>query len=380
MRAKISLTALLILISLALGACNVSKLDIDPSSFASLEVIDLMDGDRLVAERGSSDYEEAQRFMADFARPFKNDRESRPDDGHRYQFIAYGDEGDILADVIVNEDGSFCSYGRHFVAEDGVGLDIEAYSRFFESRVGDSAGYLPGDVERSGGGRLLVTVGEWNYLGEFVEVNGKNLTVLAREDTAGARYEIIQEYNEVYGDRAVREVEYVAGSYEAGRGEGQEEGGDFLYFSVFNSEDGQREILAFSLVDETCEGILRGSVCSNMVILDGDKMQGIGWVISDDVVTAVNLADGSVDEESSKSIKVLGSFYEIGGSFFGGPGMGYDIQYSEMAAVDDERIEITIMRMSGEGRGEVAGKYIFNCSSGEIEKPDDEAESEDGEA
>ena len=93
--------------------------------------------------------------------------------------------------------------------------------------------------------------------------------------------------------------------------------GKMLYFTMQDSVSMQSSLYFFSTVTEYFSYILE-EPCSNFVIKETDnpEIAGLGWIVYDEYIVPINLADGSSYEAMTVRLSDLGEFSEIDNSFF----------------------------------------------------------------
>ena len=204
-------------------------------------------------------------------------------------------------------------------------------------------------------GLAAVDVLPWSYFTGVMEYDGDQFVVLARELPRGD-LEILFSATRNVGDNPHYYVEYVAGSYE-------QSGKTNLYFTL-GAPAGLHWLYRFDLQTERTSLVL-DTICSEMVLFDKPQpdIEGLGWVLSEDMILPIRLEDGSVYEAMAHTLEDLGGAGEISYHFWAGIGAAYDTKFPILTALDNGLLGIEVIELDSQTSApETRIRFQYDCN------------------
>ena len=369
---KILTAIVLFAVCAGLVSCTYNISSIDTSSITEFEIIELATGTKVNLGPTDGNFEKATTLLTEFQGSFKREADCKPEDGHMYQIIIYDNEK-VLLDVTVNSDGSYCMDKTRYVAQDGTSaISVGTIAAFFagKSRIitDGNMPYTPENITRDGGAVTLIEHEGWTYFYETATMSGKRYTLLAREQ--GEIFQVVMEFNEVYGDRNIKKLSYVENSFE-------QSDENFFYFLVKDTETERNRLIFFSPLQEVSGYVVEGP-CSNMIIFteQNQDAEKLGWIVTEDAITPIKLSDASVYEGMVCTVNDLGGLSEIEGSFFVAGKDVYDLKYVELTEIETYIIEIKVMEKSSTITNHfLRTVYTYDCLNKSFVTGDEDAEA-----
>ena len=130
----------------------------------------------------------------------------------------------------------------------------------------------------------------WSYYISNLRYDGQDFTAVWRDTPKGEAQWLcsVAQTGEYPGLQ--NSIEYGAGSFEGS-------GRKYLYFTIEEAKNFHRSLWRFDLEHETFRQVL-GAPCSNLLLLEYEphEAQGIGWIVHDQYLAAIDLASGQVDQ------------------------------------------------------------------------------------
>lgn len=134
----------------------------------------------------------------------------------------------------------------------------------------------------------------WSYYISDVSYDAQAFVMVWRDTPQGGDAQWLCSAAQMTGDTALRHsIEYVEESYERS-------GENYLYFTVTDGATFHRSLWCFDPETANFNRVL-DAPCSNMILLEHEphEAQGIGWIVREQSLTAVDLAFARVDEDLS---------------------------------------------------------------------------------
>lgn len=130
-------------------------------------------------------------------------------------------------------------------------------------------------------------VGDFHYCTDSVGSGSTVQTVLSRVNAK-------EEKQEITRFSAMVRVEYSENSFQAS-------GEQYVYFSVHKEND-IGELYSYQVDSNEFKCVVEYP-CTNMVVISEDSLTG--WVLSSEMLVAVDLAKGEINQEKTKSVKEI---------------------------------------------------------------------------
>lgn len=329
-------TSLLLVIGfvLTLTSCSAKLTTVRPAEISELQVERMTDGAVVVLPNGEHDGDLKDSLIFQLEEPYSETGSCGDTDGHLYHVRLYiGDKLDT--EVIISEDGSVCKGGKRHAPSDKADapVDIADWNALFDedgavketnppteaakpsapqpeqptASTGTTA-YLSSEdgveiVASQGEAKPLPPGAEildsipvcdvlpWSYYISSIRYDGQEFVMVWRDTPKGDDTQWICSVAQTTGDTALRHsIEYVEESYERS-------GENYLYFTVTDAANFHRSLWCFDPETRYFNRVL-DAPCSNMILLEYEphEAQGIGWIVYDHYLAAVDLAFGSTDE------------------------------------------------------------------------------------
>lgn len=326
MKRKI-LLILAMLLSFTLSACTAKLTTVRPAEISELRVERMADGTAVTLPDAAHDADLKDILIFQLEKPYNETGSCAETDGHLYHVRLYiGEKLDI--EVIINEDGSVCKGGkRHAPSEKAdAPVNVADWDALFDEGGASEETNPPaeaakpsepsaetvapifgednvdivtaqGDAKRlPAGAEILDSVFAcdalpWSYYISNIRYDGQSFIMVWRDTPKGDDAQWICSVTQTTGDTALRHsIEYVEESYERS-------GEKYLYFTVTNASNFHRSLWCFDQETIYFNQVL-DAPCSNMILLEYEphEAQGIGWIVHDHYLAAVDLAFGSTDE------------------------------------------------------------------------------------
>ncbi len=315
-----------------LTGCTAKLTTIRPSEINRVLVERLADG--AVIETLNADV--AEWMILQFEQPYADEGACSQEDGHKYHVtLMRGQDGqDVELEVFINEDSSVCKKGTRYIPMDAAHspVNVADWDALFEEKETDTEPpslspesstkdtesaepTVPAEttVPSSAEGNLEIVTSQgdakplpagaeilesipvadilpWSYTISDVRYDGQDFVMVWR-DTPKGDAEWICSVTQTTGDTALRHsIEYVEESYERS-------GEKYLYFTISDASNFHRSLWCFD-PETTYFNRVLDAPCSNMILLEYEphEAQGIGWIVYDHYLAAVDLAVGSTDE------------------------------------------------------------------------------------
>ena len=180
--------------------------------------------------------------------------------------------------------------------------------------------------------RLVADVLPWSYYISDVRYDGQEFVMVWRDNPKGDAQWLCS-VTQTAGDTALRHtIEYTEGSYE-GSGE------KFLYFTIEDAFTFHRSLWCFDLETEYFNRMLEFP-CSNMIRLKDEPgdARGIGWIVYDHYLAAVDLAQGATYEGMTIDLSEY-----IKGSLFYEPGAVGTHKFVRLSDIGSYAVEIEVI-------------------------------------
>ena len=148
---------------------------------------------------------------------------------------------------------------------------------------------------------------------------------------------------------------YVEGSYE-------QSGGKKIYINSF-AEDGSVFCSYLDIETGKCMNLASGNT-SNLALFETpvSTIMGHGWIIANDSVTAINLETGQINPEMTISIKEDPKAKVINNHFFENFLEGYDKKTVYLTTVDSENLLITVTESSSDDLPDIVNEFTYSCT------------------
>lgn len=336
---------------MVLCACSYMPQRITTVSAAKVTKITLTDLDRaLTIDLYREDGELAPYIDALKSVSVEYDGDCGGSDLHLYRVEIYIDEA-LDSDIYINSDQSFCRSGKKRLITAGEQFDYELFENLFElaaeeneledgvwvpsEALAEEQYPLPASARtRWRTSTPAVRADEWNYFVATCDIASERCIVVVREAENGKEIVFGFAQNSVEG----WSIEYVEGSYEGS-------GGRKLYFSLVKA-DGHNMLYCFDETEQRCFRVA-DEPCSNMIVA-GDGGESVGWILREGELIPLSLKDTVFLSEQAVA---AGDFDMaiLAGSFFSGPGEGYDSKYSALSLTEEGDLRITVYQKDSRG-------------------------------
>ncbi len=214
---------------------------------------------------------------------------------------------------------------------------------------GDSAfeaAYSAGIAEKN----IICRKGEWSYEYSYYSSGNTNYTLFSRDngDALERLYVLPDKWRITYSENSF---------------ERSSERNIYLYLEhEFNCYDGWNTKLCMIDCGSGAFTQLYDKAVTEMVIPDDPAggCEAIGWVIHEQQIIPVNLADGSVLQARVFDISARVSLPEISGSFFYYPSAGYQTKIAHLSVYNDDTLLITVTESDPDDGRENEIRYLFS--------------------
>lgn len=312
-----------------LCGCTAKLTTVRPAEISELRVERITDGVTVTLPSAKHNADLKNILIFQLEEPYGATGDCSETDGHLYKVSLYIVDK-LDTEVIINKDSSVCRRGKRYVplSKAGSPVNIEDWNALFaedDINKADSSAEPPtqptesptapakttdpsfiegnldivacqGDAKPlpSGaeilGSTQVTDILPWSYFVSDVRYDGQNFIMVWR-DTPKGDAEWICNVTQTTEDTALRHrIEYVEKSYERS-------GEKYLYFTILDASNFHRSLWCFD-PETTYFNRVLDAPCSNMILLEYEpnKAQGIGWIVYDHYLAAVDLAFGSTNE------------------------------------------------------------------------------------
>ena len=318
------------------SGCTAKLTTVRPAEISELRVERMADGVTVTLPSTEHSADLKNRLIFQLEEPYNETGDCTEADGHLYRVRLYiVDELDT--EVIINEDSSVCRRGKLHIPSGKADspVNIEDWSALFaegdtSKEVNSSAepaespaqstqpSTVPAEatitVPTSFEGNLEIVTSQgdakplppgaevlqsipavdvlpWSYYISDVRYDGQDFVMMWRDTPKGDDAQWLCSVAQTTEDTALRHsIEYVEESYERS-------GEKYLYFTILDASNFHRSLWCFD-PETTYFSRVLDAPCSNMILLEYEphEAQGIGWIVYDHYLTAVDLASESIDE------------------------------------------------------------------------------------
>lgn len=318
-------------LALTLSACSAKLTTVRPAKISELRVERIADGMTVTLPSTGHDADLKDILIFQLEEPYHETGDCGAADKHLYHVRLYiGDKLDT--EVIINEDNSVCRGGKRHIPSDKADspVNIGDWNALFtesdtstdadspakpvepsaqstptapaetptSSSVGDNLEIVASQGEAKPlppGAEILQSIPAvdalpWSYYISDVRYDGQDFVMVWR-DTSKGDAQWICSVAQTGEDTALRHsIEYVGGSFEGS-------GDHFLYFTIEDGANFHRSLWCLDPETLYFNRVL-DVPCSNMILLayEPHEARGIGWIVYDHYLAAVDLAAGSTDE------------------------------------------------------------------------------------
>lgn len=301
---------------------------------------------------------------------FENGKCKSDEDQHA--FIITLETEDKTYEVFINQDGSICLDGNHYVVDfsskNTINMSIlermvneanvkeeEVIEEIIEEEPETIIETEEIDPQEFADSVIKVIsytdIAKVNGVRYFIanaDVLNQNSNILAGETDEG-RITLF------YKTDSTSTINYIEGSYE-------QSGGKKLYFST-TTVDGYISCSYLDIESNKCLNLSSGNT-SNLALFETpvSTIMGHGWIVADDSIVAINLETGQINNEMTISIKEDAKAKVINNHFFEKYLEGYDKKTVALSTLDSEQLIITVTESSSEGLPDIVTEFTYNCS------------------
>lgn len=327
---KLYIYILFMVLMLILCGCATKLTTVRPSEISLLTVERLSDGITVSLPYSPESGDLKDTLIFQLEEPYKEVSACSENDGHCYKVSLYlGAENKKLdTEVVINSDGSVCKNGKRYVADVTAEQPVMIANweaLFPKDEIADEQLTDEGEmkiVSAQGSAEVMqdgfeimssIAVAEilpWSYYISDICCDNQNYVMVWRDTPSGSDAQWLCSVEQMNSNSSLRHsIEYVKGSYERS-------GEKYLYFSITDANSFHSSLWCLNLETEYFNCVL-DAPCSNMILLkvEPSDAQGIGWVVYEHYLTAVDLAEGSTYEGLSVDLDEYiedSLFYEIG--------------------------------------------------------------------
>ena len=280
-------------------------------------------------------------------------------------------------DIFLNEDGSLCLNGEHYIVDfsSKATLNLSKVNRWVddanrpeneeenpeESQSGNETPDNESDPQQISDSIVNIKVREdiatangTDYFIAEAEILKENAVIFASTANSGTI--------DIYCKTPIgSSILYVDGSME-------QSGGKMIYVSTDITGIGTT---VYAVNINTNKIItITDLPSSDIIVFETPELSllGLGWMVIGDEIVPINLASASPDKEKAYSITDDAIAKAINNSFFDNFHEGYDNKSVELSAENDNRLIITVTESSSEGNPDLVYTFKYDCVNKTMEQ------------